>query len=628
MKNLVKFTVITLLIAVMMTPNAYAGFPGKVFAPYIDVCLWPTPSISAYQKATSQNYFTLSFIVSDTQGRPSWGGYHSMEEQYYMGEIQAVRAAGGDIIISFGGANGQELALYHTDVDELQAAYQSVIDLYSLKWVDFDIEGMAVAERPSIDRRNKAIKGLQAANPDLKVAFCLPVLPQGLTADGLYVIQNAMDNGVRIDLVNVMAMDYGDSAAPAPEGNMGQYAIDAAVNTRQQMQAIGVEAQIGITPMIGQNDVNSERFYVSDAQILYDWATAQEQVAWMGMLSMWSGPRDNGGCPGQLSPKCSGIEQDDYAFTQIFAQYLYDENNNAYPEITITAPPNGAVFDAGADITVTAEADDKDGTIAKVAFYLNSTLAGTAAAQPFNCTLTNVGTGIHNITVVATDNAGGSTSAFPIRVFVGPVCTSDPWDASQAYLAGDIVSFDNHEWQAKWWSHGQEPGSGYAWEDLGNCGGGSGNTSPTVSITSPDKGAVFDSGSDILITADATDSDGGIAQVEFFNGNISVGVADSEPFSIIYAVLTDGTHNFTAVATDDQGASETSDVVSISVGDNTSQDCGYPVWTAEQNWTEYMVGDKRVNSGKVWECTKTAYAYWEPSGAYGHFGWKFINNCN
>lgn len=123
---------------------------------------------------------------------------------------------GGDVIISFSGANGTELALGCSDEERILQAYQDVIDRYNLKWVDFDIEGWAVAERPSIDRRNRVIRQLQINNPDLKVAFCLPVLPQGLTHDGLYVIKSAQNEGVSIDVVNVMAMDYGDSPAPNP----------------------------------------------------------------------------------------------------------------------------------------------------------------------------------------------------------------------------------------------------------------------------------------------------------------------------------------------------------------------------------------------------------------------------
>jgi hypothetical protein len=55
---------------------------------------------------------------------------------------------------------------------------------------------------------------LQAAYPGLTVSFTLPVLPTGLTADGVSMLQDAHAAGVRIDVINLMTMDYGDSAAP------------------------------------------------------------------------------------------------------------------------------------------------------------------------------------------------------------------------------------------------------------------------------------------------------------------------------------------------------------------------------------------------------------------------------
>src|SRR5262249_4671431 len=140
------------------------------------------------------------------------------------------------------GAAGQELAQAITDVATLQKAYQSVIDAYGLTHIDFDVEGAAVADRASIDRRNQAIAGLQrdaaAAGRPLDVSYTLPVLPSGLTADGLYVIQSAVRLGANVSLVNIMTMDYGDSAAPNPAGKMGDYAIAAANSLFSQLKGL------------------------------------------------------------------------------------------------------------------------------------------------------------------------------------------------------------------------------------------------------------------------------------------------------------------------------------------------------------------------------------------------------
>ena len=61
-------------------------------------------------------------------------------------------------------------------------------------------------------------RGPQAANPGLTISFTLPVLPAGLTADGINLLRDALAKGVRVGVVNLMTMDYGDSAAPGQRG--------------------------------------------------------------------------------------------------------------------------------------------------------------------------------------------------------------------------------------------------------------------------------------------------------------------------------------------------------------------------------------------------------------------------
>jgi hypothetical protein len=292
----------------------------KVFAPYIDVCLYPTFDLNNCYDTTGQKFYTLAFITSDVNGNPAWGGVIPLDDNHMLDQINTLRKNGGDVIVSFGGAAGTELAISNSDIDELVSKYQSVIDKYDLKWVDFDIEGAAVADKTSIEIRNKAIKILQDNNPELKIAFCLPVIPTGLTSDGLFVIENAKENGVRIDLVNVMAMDYGDGVAPNPDGQMGDYAIKSAESTLNQMSESQIDAKIGVTPMIGQNDVQSEVFYLDDAKKVLNWANSNEKV---GLLSMWSSTRDNGsgGRNSVANALYSGIEQNEFDFTNIFKDF-------------------------------------------------------------------------------------------------------------------------------------------------------------------------------------------------------------------------------------------------------------------------------------------------------------------
>ncbi|KAI7836597.1 hypothetical protein COHA_009555 [Chlorella ohadii] len=279
------------------------AFPAKVFAPFVDVGLYPTPRLLDFFEATGQQWFTLAFITADQERKvPAWAGTIGLEKQFLMDQIRDVRLRGGDVIVSFGGAAGQELAQVVTDENALLAHYQAVIDLYKLRWVDFDVEGQAVAQPASYDRRNRVLARLQAANPGLIVSFTLPVLPTGLTADGVRLLESCAKYRVRVDVVNIMTMDYGDSAAPAPDGRMGDYAIQAAEATYRQALAAGLNAtKIGNTPMIGRNDVETEVFYQADAHKV-------------GRGRWFNGET-------YVSIQSSSIPQQPFEFTKIFKQY-------------------------------------------------------------------------------------------------------------------------------------------------------------------------------------------------------------------------------------------------------------------------------------------------------------------
>ena len=55
---------------------------------------------------------------------------------------------------------------------------------------------------------------------------------------------------------------------------------------------------------------------------------------------------------------------------------------------------------------------------------------------------------------------------------------------------------------------------------------------------------------------------------------------------------------------------------------------GVPDWSSSQSWTSYRIGDLKVNNNKLWRCKSVGYSYFEPSGAWGRFGWTFVGNCN
>jgi endoglucanase Acf2 len=91
------------------------------------------------------------------------------------------------------------------------------------------------------------------------------------------------------------------------------------------------------------------------------------------------------------------------------------------------------------------------------------------------------------------------------------------------------------------------------------------NAIPVVNITSPTNNSSFSQGAAINITASASDLDGSIAKVEFYNGETKIGEDTSSPFSFSWNGASVGNHSLKAIATDNEGATATSSIISISV---------------------------------------------------------------
>jgi pectate lyase len=106
------------------------------------------------------------------------------------------------------------------------------------------------------------------------------------------------------------------------------------------------------------------------------------------------------------------------------------------------------------------------------------------------------------------------------------------------------------------------------------------NNPPSVSITSPSNGASFDEPASITISASASDSDGSVSKVEFYQGSTSLGTDYSSPYSITWSNVAAGSYSLTAIATDNDGSSTTSSAVNVNVsgnGNNNGGDCDNPV---------------------------------------------------
>lgn len=89
-----------------------------------------------------------------------------------------------------------------------------------------------------------------------------------------------------------------------------------------------------------------------------------------------------------------------------------------YPQVSLSAPTNGAVFDAGTDIAIVADASDAFGSISGVEFFQGTNALATDSGSPFSVIWTNPPVGTHLISVRATDDDGMSSTAGPVSVTV------------------------------------------------------------------------------------------------------------------------------------------------------------------------------------------------------------------
>jgi|GEM_PF-4060695 len=191
--------------------------------------------------------------------------------------------------------------------------------------------------------------------------------------------------------------------------------------------------------------------------------------------------------------------------------YGTPSTTNESPIVVVTSPAYGASYTSPANIIITANATDEDGTISKVEFYQGETLLGTDLTYPYSYSVANLPTGTYNFTAIAYDNL----------------------NASSVFTVSNIVVSDN--------------------------------AAPTVSITSPVENASYTPQANITINATASDSDGSIWKVEFYNGSTWIGSDFTAPYSYTWNNVPAGVYNLTAIAIDNQNATAAHTVYGVVV---------------------------------------------------------------
>ena len=237
---------------------------------------------------------------------------------------------------------------------------------------------------------------------------------------------------------------------------------------------------------------------------------------------------------------------------------------NQAPQVALTSPSGGASFPSGTTVSVSAGASDPDGSVSKVEFFRNGALMATATTAPYSYAWTNAAAGNYTLSARATDNAGAIANSASVTVTV---------------LAA--------------------------------------NKPPQVSFTSPVSGATLYAPATIIMSVNATDTDGTIAKVEFLRGTTVLATTTAAPYTYSWTNVAAGSYTLTARATDNAGAATTSAPVTVTVSTATATS-PYPVFykginlngpavTVEGNaWTSYssaLSSGLSVQNGTLWAGT-------------------------
>jgi chitinase len=447
------------------------------FAPYVDATLTPTVAFQD-RSANPSRDVVLGFVVAGSTGdagcTPTWGTYKTLAGAATSMDldrrIAQVRGQGGDAVISFGGQANSELAVACDRPEALASAYRSVIDRYSTDTVDFDIEGASLDDAAANLRRAKAIKSVQddvrAHNGHLAVWLTLPVTPQGLNANALALVRTMLAEKVDLAGINVMAMDFGVASAAS---NMLRAITSSVTATHDQLVAVYSRAgvrlsakhvwgKLGVTVMIGQNDVARERLSVPAARTVTAFAASHG----MARVSMWSLNRDapcgaTFAVVGTHSNFCSGVAQKPLQFTKTFGRLRGTVRAKA---AAVTAP------DALPEATTTTVDDP-----ARSPYPI---------WQPEQAYREGYKVVWHQAVYIAKWYSQGQTpdsenvtaDGTPWRL-VGPVLRTDrapvipklpagtypAWSATRVFKAGVRVLYQGLPYQASWYTTGDIPGA-------------------------------------------------------------------------------------------------------------------------------------------------------------------------
>jgi chitinase len=310
------------------------ALPAQVFAPYFET--YAGVNLAELSRRSEAKYLTLAFLETPTRGscEVTWNGDPTTPVAWstFGKDIARIRAAGGEVVPSFGGYSadhgGRDIADSCTSVPGIAAAYENVIATYGVTRLDLDVEDRSLSKPAAIDRRNRAIRLVEqwaaAHGRSVQFVYTLPTGTGGLDPTSVALLHDAVRHDARVKVVNIMTFDYYDGVPHemAADTNTAAHAVLGQLHAVYPGQSTAeLWAKIGITEMVGIDDFGpAETLTRADARAVEKWAAGKG----IAELSFWALQRDNGGCPGTAgSDSCSGVAQSPFQFSHIFEPFTH-----------------------------------------------------------------------------------------------------------------------------------------------------------------------------------------------------------------------------------------------------------------------------------------------------------------
>ncbi|WP_062059825.1 Ig-like domain-containing protein [Aquimarina longa] len=479
--------------------------------------------------------------------------------------VETLQSRGQEVVISIGGANGTVQLNTIAERDEFVTSMISIIEEYGFDGMDIDFEGQSLAlnlgdddfRNPTTPRIVNLISAINTIYDHFGDTFILTMAPETFFVQLGYSFYGGISSGadrragaylpvihaLRDKLTFLQVQYYNSGSITALDdkfyamGNADFYVSMADMLlkgfpiTKDPSKFFPPLRQDQVLIGLPAN-INAGGGFVPPAEVHKALDYLIKGTSYGGNYTL---SQSYPNLRGLMTWSINWDAFNNFEFSNEHRAYLDALNGgNPPPVVTITEPSNNDNFLLGNGINISASASD-NGSIAKVEFFIDGASVGIDTTTPYNITWNPTTTGTYNITAIATDNEGATGTSSTVLINI-----------TDTY-----------------------------------------NEVPVVNISSPSSGASFDQGTAIVITANAMDTDGIIAKVEFFANETSLGTDTSKPFSITWDNAPVGTHTLTAIATDNLGAYATSSAIEVIVKEESGGGCtGIPMWSSGATYTK------------------------------------------